>query len=99
MSDEPRVLGRIDSPRFYDRPESYREQVRTWLHENDVDPNDVATAEELVVLAADAPMIEYSSWLRDCNGALMGPEPTLVTRRSLLRVPLPEHLDDLEANQ
>lgn len=88
------VLASICASRFYERSYAYREEVRTWLHDNHIDPLDVATAHDVLVLRGDAPHIEYSSWLCDCNGALMGPEPTLITKRALLRVPLPAHLDD-----
>lgn len=94
MSEQPQVLARISGSQFYGRPESYRREVRSWLHANDIDPNDVAVADDLHVVLGDCPLIEYPHWLRDCNGGLMGPEPTLVTRHSLLRVPLPAHLND-----
>lgn len=92
--DGPVLIGRIRVGLFLERTDAHQDAVREWVIANGIDPFDVALAEDVLVVLGDAPFIEYSSWLRDCNGAMMGPRPTLVTRRALLRVPLPEHLDD-----
>lgn len=98
MTDtEPRILARIDSRWWGNRPESYRDEVRTWLRANNIDPNTTAV-EDIEVVLVDGPAITYTEYVVDASGRkqLGQAIDEVVTRRvhSLLRVPLPAHLDD-----
>jgi hypothetical protein len=97
------VLARIDAARFYDRSEAYREEVRTWMRANGVDPHRVTCARDVEVVLLDGPAIVREEYLFNERGAkyLVGPvgpdgtrEPAVRVVHSLLRVPLPEHLAD-----
>lgn len=81
------VLARIDSARFYERPGSYRAEVRAWLLANGIDPWEVSCSRDVEVVVLDGPAVVYERVPRD-----PGEEPRVV--HSLLRVPLPAHLAD-----
>lgn len=89
------ITGRIDGARFYDRPETYRDEIRAWLRANHIDP-DTAACRDVRVMVIDAPLIEWTDYVRDDNGRIRATkgEPETVTRHTALRVPLPGHLDD-----
>lgn len=94
---EPKVLGRIDSTRFYARPKPYRDEVHAWLRANGIDPRNVALTNDVLVVVMDVPAIAYDRARRDADGHVVWDrlndewtDPVHV----LLRVPLPAHLDD-----
>jgi hypothetical protein len=95
------VLARIDSARFYDRPEAYRAEVRAWLRANGVDPWMIPAgpdARDVLVVVLDAPAIVREETVVDEDGDKRYDTGTLGvmvrTVHSLLRVPLPDHLAD-----
>lgn len=107
MSGDVQVLARIDSSRFYDRPEDYREEVRAWLTANGIDYNRVLCSRDVEVVLLDAPAIVREEKVIPDGAIAMvtyGPGDRLLTAarprtfshvvHSLLRVPLPEHLAD-----
>lgn len=81
------VLARIDSARFYDRPETYRQEVRAWLVANGIDYNRVLCSRDVEVVVIDGPAIVREERVDD--GGVFSR-----VVHSLLRVPLPEHLAD-----
>lgn len=81
------VLARIDSGRFYDRPETYRQEVRAWLTANGIDYNRVLCSRDVEVVVIDGPAIVREERVDD--GSVFSR-----VVHSLLRVPLPEHLTD-----
>lgn len=86
-----RVLARIDSSRFYERPGPYREEVRAWLRANGVDPNEVICGRDVEVVLLDAPAIVREEWARGEDGRRWADRHVV---HSLCRVPLPAHLAD-----
>lgn len=84
---DAQILARIDSSRFYDRPEAYRQEVRAWLTANGVDYNQVLCSRDVEVVVLDGPAIVREERVND------GRVFSRVVH-SLLRVPLPAHLAD-----
>lgn len=96
MSDQPQILARIDARRYFDRGLTYRHEVCAWLRANGIDP-DITAVMDIEVLLLDAPAIARTEYVLDADGhhQLVGGEVLVRRVLSLLRVPLPAHLDDL----
>lgn len=91
-----RVLGRIDSARFFQRSQDYREHVRIWLRANGIDPAEVMCSSDVLVLALDAPTIQYAAVERrdENEPSVRLPAAGVVVTHALMAVPLPGHLND-----
>ena len=89
----PEVLIRGDW--WMDSSEEYRQQVRSWLRANGVEPNDVAV-EDVELHVVDAPAIAYTALERDSDGFVVldraTQEPRMRRVHSLMRVPFPDDL-------